>query len=370
MKTKALCRSILITGLLAAAFSTTSATAQTDKTLHLYNWADYIDPSLLEKFTAETGIKIVYDTFDTNEFLLTKMLSGKTGYDLVVPGTPFLVKMIEAGVVQPLDKSKLTHLDQTWDVINARIQEFPQAADYSVNWMWGTTGIAYNVKAFEERMPKGTEANTLSMIFNPEIVAKFADCGVYILDTADEVIPAALTYAGLNPNSTDKNDLAKAEEILLAIRPYVKKFHSSEQINALAGGDACLSLGWSGDVMMAKSRAIEAKNNIQIEFAIPKEGALIWMDQFAIPKDAPHVDNAYTFLNFIMQPENNAKAQTYLTYASGNKGSQQYLPQELLANKALFPDSATMQKLYTKQPYAQRDQKAVTRLWTKVKSGK
>ncbi len=340
-----------------------------NKRLHIYNWAEYIDPALLDKFTKETGITVILDTFDSNEFLLTRMLAGKTGYDLIVPGTPFLTKMIEAGVVQPLDFDKIPNAKHRWEVINKRIREFPDAERYSVNWMWGTTGIGYNVKAFNERMPKGSRPDTLAMIFDPTIVSKFADCGVYLLDTADEVIPAALKYAGLDPSSTRSEDLKVAEDILRKIRPYIRKF-DPEHTSPLAAGDICLSLSWSGDVIMGKERAISAKNGVEIDFAIPKEGALIWMDQLSIPKDASNPEAAHQFINFIMRPENNAQAQIFLTYASGNSGSHPLLPASLLNNRALFPDEDTMQNLYTKLPYSQRDQKIITRLWTRIKSQK
>ncbi len=293
-----------------------AAQAAEEKVVAVYNWANYLEPTFIENFTKETGIKVIYDTFDTNEFLLTKVLSGKTGYDVIGPGVSFIGKMIEADALMPLDRSKLPNSANSWPVIDERIKKFPKAFDYSVNYVWGTTGIAYNADKLKERLPADFKPDSLRLLFDPEIVSKLQNCGVYLLDTADEVVPAALVYAGLDPNSTKTEDLAKAEEVLMKVRPFIRKFYSSEQQNTMASGDGCVSMAWSGDMLTAKKRAEEAKNGVKLEYIVPKEGGLMWLDQLAIPKDAPHPENAQIFINYVMDAQNNAKIQNYLNFAT------------------------------------------------------
>jgi putrescine transport system substrate-binding protein len=342
--------------------------AAQDKVVNVYNWSDYIDESILEDFEKETGIKVVYDVFDSNEVLETKLLAGGTGYDVVVPTGTFLARQIEAGVFRKLDKDKLSNLSNMWDVVEKRTAKYDPGNDYSVNYMWGTTGLGYNEAKILERMPDAP-VNSWKMLFDPEVVSKFADCGIHVLDAPTELIPAALNYIGEAPDSQDPDVIAKAEDVLMAIRPYIQKFHSSEYINALANGDICLALGWSGDVLQARDRAAEAENDVIINYVAPDEGALMWFDQMAIPADAPHIEEAHAFLNYIMQPEVMAKASNYVYYANGNKASQDFLDAEVIDDPAIYPTPAALETLYTTDPYDPRVQRVVTRLWTKVKSG-
>lgn len=358
-------RSLLLGGL--ALVLCGPALAAEEKVVNVYNWSDYIDESILTDFEAETGIRVVYDVFDSNDILETKLLAGSTGYDVVVPTGSFLARQIQAGVFQKLDKSKLPNLANMWDEVAERIAKYDPENAYSVNYMWGTTGIGYNVQMIEERLPDAP-VNSWDMIFDPEVIAQFADCGVHMLDASDEMIPAALNYVGEDPATQDVEVIRKAEPVLMAIRPYVQKFHSSEYINALANGDICIAVGWSGDVLQAADRAVEAANEVEVAYAIPKEGALMWFDQMAIPADAPHPDNAHTFLNYIMRPQVMAKASNYVYYANGNKASQQYLDEEVLDDPAVYPPPETMERLYTVGPYQPRTQREVTRLWTRVKT--
>ena len=242
---KLLSKSVLAIGTFLAA---TSYGFADDNILHVYNWSDYIDESIITDFEAETGIKVVYDVFDSNEVLETKLLAGGTGYDVVVPSGTFLMRQIQAGVFQKLDKSKLPNLKNMWDVVSERTAAYDPGNDYSINYMWGTTGLGYNVAAVKERMGD-MPSNTWDMIFKPELAKKFADCGIYVLDAPTEIIPTTLMYMGKDPNSQEKADIEAAEELLLSIRPYIQKFNSSEYINALANGDICLAVGWSGDVL-------------------------------------------------------------------------------------------------------------------------
>ena len=339
-----------------------------DRVVNVYNWSDYIDSSILEDFTKETGIKVVYDVFDNNETLETKLLAGGTGYDVVVPSGDFLQRQIQAGVFQKLDKSKLPNLSNMWDLINQRTATYDPGNEYAIDYMWGTTGIGYNVKKLKEITGSDTPPDW-DVIFKPENAAKFKDCGIYMLDAPKEVLAAALNYLGLDPNSHKIDDINKAGEVLAGVRPYVRKFHSSEYINALANGDICLALGWSGDIFQARNRAAEAKAGVEVGYVIPKQGAQMWFDMMAIPADAPHVAEAHEFLNYMMKPEVIAKASNYVFYANGNKASQAFIDKAILDDKAIYPTDDVMGKLFTVTPYDQKTQRQVTRLWTKIVSG-
>ena len=353
---------------MTAALALTAAAASAEE-VHVYNWSDYIDEALLEKFEQETGIKLIYDVFDSNDVLETKMLAGKSGYDVVVPTGTFLQRQIAAGAFQKLDKSKLPNLEHMWDVVSKRTANYDPGNEYSINYMWGTTGIGVNVDKVAEVLGEDAVTNSLSLVFDPANMEKLASCGVHFLDAPDEIIPAVLAYLGEDPNSHDPDILAKAEPVLMAIRPYVQKFHSSEYINGLANGDVCVAVGWSGDIFQALWRAEEADNGVNIAYNIPSEGALMWFDQMAIPVDAPNPDAAHKFLNFIMEPENIAAASNYVYYPNGNKTSQSMLEEDVIGDPAIYPDQATLDKLYTTSPYPPKVQRVVTRMWTKIKSG-
>jgi putrescine transport system substrate-binding protein len=344
------------------------AAAAQERTVNVYNWSDYIDESIIEDFTKETGIKVVYDVFDSNEILETKLLAGGSGYDIVVPTGQFLARQIQAGVFQKLDKSKLPNLVNMWDTVNERTAKYDAGNEYSINSMWGTVGIGYNVKKVQDAL--GIEKiDSWDVFYKPENIAKLADCGVFALDSPSDIIPTTLRYLGLDPESTSAEDLAKAEEALMAIRPHIRKFHSSEYINALANGDICLAVGWSGDVFQARDRAAEADQGVVVDYVVPKEGAEMWFDQMAIPADAQHVAEAHEFLNYIMKPEVAAKATNYVYFANGNKASQEFIEKEILENPAIYPDEATLQKLFTVSPYDPKAQRLITRLWTKIVTG-
>nr|WP_281011476.1 polyamine ABC transporter substrate-binding protein [Pseudolabrys taiwanensis] len=346
------------------------AGAQAQRTVNVYNWSDYIDPTVLEDFTKETGINVQYDTFDANETLETKLLAGKSGYDVVVPTAYFLERQIKAGVFQKLDKNKLPNLTNVWPEIAKRLASYDPDNQYAVNYMWGTTGIGYNVKAIKARLGEGAVIDSWDAVFKPEELAKLKDCGIHMLDSPDDILPAALQYLGLNPNSTDQKDIEKAAELMLKIRPSVRKFHSSEYLNALASGEICLVVGWSGDIKQSQKRAAEAKNGVEIAYAIPKQGAQMWFDNFAIPKDAAHVDEAYAFINYLLKPEVAAKNSNLVSYANGNLASQKFIDKAVLDDRSVYPDDATMAKLYTVSARDQKTQRLINRLWTKIKTGR
>ena len=339
-----------------------------DRVVNVYNWSDYIDNSVLEEFTKETGIKVVYDVFDSNETLENKLLAGGSGYDVVVPSAHFLERQIQAGVFQKLDKSKLPNLSNMWDVINQRTAAYDPGNDYAVDYMWGTTGIGYNVKKLKEIT--GSDAPpTWATLFDPKNAEKFKACGIYMLDAPTEVLPSVLAYLGLDPTSHKLDDIQKAGDTLAQVRPFVRKFHSSEYINALANGDICLALGWSGDVFQARNRAKDAKAGVEVGYVIPDQGAQMWFDMMAIPADAPHAAEAHEFINFMMKPEVIAKVSNVVFYANGNKASQQFIDKAILDDKAIYPSDDVMKELFTVTPYDQKTQRQVTRLWTKIVSG-
>jgi putrescine transport system substrate-binding protein len=250
-----------------------------------------------------------------------------------------------------------------------RLEKYDPGNQYGVPYLWGTTGIAYNVDMIQKRMPNAA-MDSWKMIFEPENLKRFADCGIYMLDASDEVIPATLEYLGEDPDTKDPAVLAKAEPVLMAIRPYIRKFHSSENINALANGDICLAVMWSGDAKIAGERAKEAGKNVKIEYRIPKEGAQMWFDMMAMPKGAPNPDDALTFVNYLLEPQVIAKSTNFVTYANPNVASRPFVEKAILDDPTIYPPPEVMSKLFLVTPYDQKVQRVVTRLWQKVKTGR
>ena len=366
-------RSIIFVALLAVGGIYAPAWTQT-RSLNVYNWSDYVEPTVIEAFTKETGIKVRYDTFDANETLETKLLAGKSGYDVVVPTAYFLERQIKAGVFQKLDKSKLKNLGNVWPEIATRLATYDLGNQYAVNYMWGTTGIGYNVKKARDIL-KAEGAIDAAMaswdiVFKPENLAKFKDCGIHMLDSADDIMPAALHYLGLDPNTTQQAELEKAADLLIKIRPSVRKFNSSEYLNALASGEICLIVGWSGDIKQAQKRAAEAKGGVEVGYVIPKGGAQMFFDNFAIPKDAKNVAEAHAFIDYMLRPDVAAKNSNFLGYANGNIASQTLLDKAVLDDRTVYPDAATMKDLYLITAHDQKTQRLLNRLWTRIKTGR
>jgi putrescine transport system substrate-binding protein len=345
-----------------------------ERVVNFYNWSDYIAPTVLDDFTRETGIKVRYDTFDSNDTLEAKLLAGKSGYDVVVPTAYFLARQIEAGVFLKLDKAKLPNLVNAWPEISDRLARYDPGNQYAVDYMWGTTGIGYNVKNARQivgaDVPAASLFDSWKDVFDPTRIAKFKDCGVHLLDSSDDIMPAALFYLKLDPNSSDPVDLQKAADLLTKIRPYVRKFHSSEYLNALASGEICLVVGFSGDIKQAQKRAAEAKGGIAIGYSIPEEGAQLWFDVFAIPKDAPDPDEAHALINYLLKPEVAAKNTNFISYANGNIVSQKFIEKSILDDPTIYPDAAVMAKLYTISAHDQKTQRLINRLWTRIKTGR
>jgi len=358
-----------IAAMLAASVFTVSLAQAQEKVVNVYNWSDYIDPTIIEDFTKETGIKVVYDVYDSNEMLETKLLAGGSGYDVVVPTAPFLMRQIAAGVYQKLDKSKLPNLKNMWPDIAARLATYDPGNDYAVNYMWGTTGIGYNVAKVKAALGD-VPVDSWDILFKPDNAKKLKSCGINILDASDETFAIGMNYIGKNPDSKVTADLEAGGKVYKAVRPNVKTFNSSAYIDELANGDSCITIGWSGDVLQAKTRAEEAKNGVEISYAIPKEGTYLWMDNFAIPADAKNVDSAHAFINYMMKPEVIAKASDYVQYANGNLASQPLIDKAVFENPQVYPDAATLKKLFTISPYAPKEQRVLNRVWTQIKTGK
>lgn len=345
-----------------------SAAAEEEKILNIYNWSDYIDPEIIPMFEKETGIKVVYDVFDSNEVLDAKILSGKTGYDIVAPGLDFMARQQKAGVYLQLDKSKLPNLANIDPVQLSFVAKLDPDNAHGIPYFVGTAGIAYNKKMIEERLGKDFDMKTWDVIFKPEILSKLKDCGVAVLNAPTEVIPTALNYLGLDPNSTNLDDYKKAEELLLKMRPNVTYFHSSQNINDLANGDICITLGWSGDVLQAADRAEEAQNGVEIEYLVPREGALMFYDMFAIPKDADHVENAYKFMNFIMRPDIAAKNSSYVSYDNANKAAVPMVIEKVRNNPNIYIPEEQLKKMWVPEVHPRKINKEMTKIWNRVKA--
>jgi putrescine transport system substrate-binding protein len=341
-----------------------------ERAVNFYNWSNYVAPDVLDAFTKETGIKVVYDTFDANETLETRLMAGKSGYDVVVPTAYFLQRQIKANIFQKLDKSKLPNLGNAWPVVTERLAIYDPGNVYAANYMWGTTGIGYNVAKLKAILGPDAKIDSWDMVFKPENLAKFKDCGVHMLDSADDIFPAAMNYLGLDPNSTRQADLEKAADVVAKVRPSVRKFHSSEYLSALATGEICFVVGWSGDIMQARARAAEAKGGIEIGYAIPKEGAQMFFDNLSIPADAKNVKEAYELINYLYRPDVAAKNTDFLSYANGNLASQKLVDPKILNDKNIYPDEATLSKLFVITAREPAIQRVINRLWTKVKTGR
>ncbi len=355
--------------LLAMTTLTVMGTAVAEPTVRVYNWSDYVGETTLEDFQKTTGITPVYDVFDSNETLEGKLLAGHTGYDVVVPSSNFLAKQIKAGAFQKLDKSQLPNWQNLDPALLKQLEKSDPGNQYGVPYLWGTNGIGYNVDKVKAAL--GTDKlDSWAILFEPENLKKLSKCGVSFMDSPDEVYPAVLQYLGLDPNSTNPDDYKKAEAQLLKVRPYITYFHSSKYISDLANGNICVAFGYSGDVFQARSRAEEAKKGVNIGYAIPKEGANLWFDLLAIPKDAKNVKEAHAFINYLLQPEVIAKVSDYVGYANPNPKAGELMNAELRQDETVYPPQAVMDKLYVMKELPPQLLRLETRSWTRVKSGK
>ena len=340
-----------------------------EKVVNVYNWSDYVDPSVLEDFTKQTGIKINYDVFDANEVLETKLLTGHTNYDVVVPSAAFLPRQIQAGVYQKLDKSQLPNLKNLDPDRMKQIAVYDPGNEHSVPYMWLTSGPGYNVAKIKERMPDAP-VDSLRMIYDPKVVSRFQDCGVSVLDAASEVVSTVLVYLGKDPSSQSVEDLKAAEVVLLSIRPYLRYVHSSRYIDDLANGETCLALGWSGDVKQARDRARDAGKGVEVKYSLPREGSTMNFDMLAVPADAPHPHNALVFINYLLQPDVAAKNSNLMKYANINTASTPLLIDAVKGDPNIYPPPEIQAKLVPEPPRSLEYQRLLTRTWTRFKTGK
>ena len=366
MVIKALSRLIVA----AVAFASTATFAQEEKVLNIYNWSDYIGEDLIKKFEAETGIKVRYDNFDNNEIVHAKLVAGKTGYDIIVPSSNWAKLQIDGGLLQKLDKSKIPNLKNIDPAINAQLSKMDPGNDYLVDWLWGFTTVGINVDKVKAALGSTPmPANVWELVFNPEYISKMKGCGVSFLDSATEVIPAALHYLGKPPFSKNPSDYTAAANVLKAVRPHVTLFSSSGYINDMANGSICLALGWSGDMNIARQRAIDGKTGQNIQALIPANGGLLFFDTMVIPADAARPGNAYKFIDFMLRPENAAANTNKVFYPNAVTESKKHIRPEVANNPTVFLAPAEMAKMVPPDALNNDLRRLMTRTYTSFKTG-
>ncbi len=346
-----------------------TAASAGEKVLNVYNWSDYIQPSVVADFQNEYGIRVNYDVLDSNEILETKLLTGHTNYDIVVPSGAFLERQIQADIYQKLDKSLLPNLRNVDPDVARAEALYDPGNQYSVDYMWITSGVGYNVADIRTRLPDAP-VDSWRMLFDPAVVSRFQDCGVSLLDAPSEVVATVLIFLGRKPSSNSPDDLKAAEQVLKAMRPYVRYVDSSRYIDNLANGDICLAMGWSGDVKQAHDRAKEVGKGVDLAYAIPREGAISNYDVLAIPADAPHVRNAHLFIDYLLRPEIAARNSNLIKYANAVTADIQPLDPSVRGDPGVYPPPAVRARLSPERPRPPEYQRLLTRMWTRFKSGK
>jgi putrescine transport system substrate-binding protein len=345
-----------------------SGGANSGKVLNLYIWSDYLAPNTLSDFEKQTGIKVNASYFDANETLETKLLAGSSGFDVVVPTASYFERQIKAGVYLTLDKSKLPNLKNMDPELMARVAQHDPGNAHGVIYMWGTNGIGYNEKMIKELMPDAP-LDSWRLVFDPAVASKIAKCGISVLDSPAEMMRVVLGYLGRDPNSQKPEDAAAAEETLIKIRPYIRNINSSEYIEALANGDLCVAVGYNGDILQARDRARDANKGVDVKYIVPKEGSILWFDMLAIPKDAPHPDAAYAYLNYIMEPKVTADISNFKRFANANAASAPFVLDSVKGDPGIYPPPALRQKLAVQLADSPDQTRAITRLWQKFKTG-
>jgi putrescine transport system substrate-binding protein len=334
----------------------------------LYIWSDYLAPTTLADFEKQTGIKVHAAYYDTNETLETKLLAGSSGFDVVLPTASYFERQIKAGVYLPLDKSKLPNLKNMDPQLMAQVAKHDPDNAHGVIYLWGTNGIGYNEKMVKALMPDAP-LDSWRLVFDPATASKVAKCGISVLDSPAEMIRAVFNYLGKDPNSQDPKDLIQAEAVLAKIRPFIRNINSSEYIEALANGDLCIAVGYNGDVMQARDRARDANKGIDIKYAIPKEGTILWFDMLAVPKDAPDPESAYAFINYIMTPQVTADISNFKRYANANAAAEPLVLADVKADPAIYPTAEQRQRLSVQLADSADQTRAITRAWQKFKTG-
>ena len=358
-----------VAALLLLVLAHTAAAGEEPK-LHVYNWSDYIAPDTIANFERETGISVTYDAYDGNEVLEAKLLAGHSGYDVVVPSaSPYMARQIAAGAYRTLDKAKLPKLRNLDPAFLALAAAADPGNAHGVPYLWSVTGIGYNVAMLDRALGAASARDTLALLFDPAFAEKLARCGIELLDTPQEVIPAALAFLGVDPTSRDRGDLAKATTLLAGVRPSLRRFHSSQYINDLAVGDVCIALGYSGDVIQARNRAREAGAPVEIAFRVPREGAQMSIDMLAIPADSPHPGNAHRFIDYLLRPEVIAAITNAVSYPNPNRAATPLVAPEIRDDPGIYPPEAARRLFYLARPAPRDYERARTRAWNRVKSG-
>ncbi len=337
-----------------------------EKTLRLFNWADYFAEDTLASFTKETGIQVIYDQMDSSETLEAKLMAGNSGYDLIFPGDTVAERLMRAGALQKLDKSRFEHLDEIEPGLQRLQTQYPYSRHATVPYTWGSVGITYNAAAIDQRMVNAP-VNSLDLLFKPENAAKFADCGISMIDSPDEVLAVVLNYLGRDPRSGKAEDLDAAVALLMGIKPYIRKFQS-QPVTQLVNGDLCLSLGYSGDMIQAQRAANEAGKAMDFQYRIPREGTTVWMDNMAIPVDARHPEYAYAFINFVMRPQNMAAISNFTGYPTSSAKARPMVDADMRNNPDIYVDEATYARLIPGKDIPQRDMRSRMRAWTTFKT--
>jgi len=338
------------------------------KVLNLYIWSDYLAPNALPDFEKQTGIKVHVSYFDTNETLETRLLAGHSGFDVVVPTASYFERQIKAGVYLTLNKSKLPNLKNMDAQLMSRVALHDPDNAHGVIYTWGTNGIGYNEKMIKALVPDAP-LDSWRMVFDPAVAAKIAKCGISVLDSPAEMLRVVLSYLGRDPNSQSPEDLAAGEAALTKIRPYIRNINSSEYIEALANGDICLAVGYNGDVLQARDRARDANKGIEIRYVVPKEGSILWFDMLAVPKDAPDLESAYAFLNYMMIPQVAADVSDFRRYATANAAAQPLVQPAVRDDPGIYPPKELRQKLAVQLADSPDQTRAITRVWQKFKTG-
>ncbi|MBP5113083.1 polyamine ABC transporter substrate-binding protein [Pseudomonas protegens] len=346
-----------------------AASVQAAETVSIANWSGYIAPDTLAQFTQRTAIQTTYDVIDSNETTEAKLMTGGSGYDLASPSNHFLPRLIQAGAIQPLDRSKLPN----WNNLDPKLMKLLETSDpgnrYGIPYMWVTVGIGYNVDKIKAIFGDTDVTQSWQLLFKPENIQKLKQCGVAFLDNPTQMVPITLNALGLDPHSEQPADLKKAEAALQAIRPSILYFHQAKYVSDLANGNICVAVGFSGDVLQAMATAQQAKNGVNLGYSIPREGSTVAMDMVVIPRNAPHLDNAYAYLNYLLDPKVIANISNFVQYANGNAASLPYIEPQLRSNPAAYPPQSVLDTLFPIKTMTPAGMRLSTRLWTRVVSG-
>ncbi len=347
-----------------------SGTQDSGQYLNVYNWYGMIPKDVLDEFETETGISVRYDLYDNNEILEAKLFAGNSGYDIIFPSaSPYAVRQIQAGVYEKIDKTKLSNLRHVDPVLYEQMRLADPDLEYTIPYYWGTFGFAYVEEEILKRMPDAP-TQSYRMLFDPDVVSKFQGCGVTLLDESVDIYPAVLAYLGKDPRSDGLDDLQSAQNHMKKTRPFIKRFSSSRFVNELVGGESCLAQAWSGEAQLAQDRADEVGKKIHIRYVVPQEGGTLWIDCIAIPKGAPHVNNAHKFIDFLMRPQVSARIANAIKLAVANKAATAYIDPKIKNDPTIYPKVDVMAKLKLDKPQNASYERYRTRLWTEFRLGK